>query len=131
MYIFKVTRNKDSYIFTNILATLFTIARRWKKPVNRQNVVYIGKVKIAQLCPTPCDSMDCSPTGYSVHGILQARILEGVAPPLSRGSFPPRDCTAGRFFPVSATKKYTYKMKYYSAFKKNDVLIHTTARINF
>ena len=43
-------------------------------------------VFITQLCPTLCDSKDCSPSGYSVHGILQARILEWVAIPLSRGS---------------------------------------------
>ena len=34
---------------------------------------------LAQLCPTLYDPMDCSPPGSSVHGILQARILEGVA----------------------------------------------------
>ena len=39
-----------------------------------------------QLCPTLCDPMDCSPPGSSVHGILQARILEWVAMPSSRGS---------------------------------------------
>ena len=37
--------------------------------------------------------MDCSPSGSSVHGILQARILEWVAMPASRGSSPPRDRT--------------------------------------
>ena len=44
------------------------------------------KVKVTQLCPTLCDSMD-----YTVHGILQARILEWVALPFSRGSSQPRD----------------------------------------
>ena len=39
-----------------------------------------------QLCPTFCDSMDCSPSGFSVHGILQARTLEWLAMPSSRGS---------------------------------------------
>ena len=34
---------------------------------------------IVKLCPTLCGSMDCSPPGSSVHGILQARILEWVA----------------------------------------------------
>ena len=34
------------------------------------------KVKVAQVCPTLCDPMDGSPSGSSVHGILQARILE-------------------------------------------------------
>ena len=42
--------------------------------------------KLLQLCMTLCDPMDYSPTGSSVHGILQARILEGVAIPSSRGS---------------------------------------------
>ena len=39
-----------------------------------------------QSCPTLCDPMDCSPPGSSVHGTLQARILEGVAMPSSRAS---------------------------------------------
>ena len=44
---------------------------------------------VAQLCPTLCDPMDCSPTGSSVHGILQAIIMEWVTMPFSRGSFCP------------------------------------------
>ena len=48
---------------------------------------------IAQLCPSLCDPMDCNPPGSSVHGILQARTLEWVAIPFSRGSFCPRDWT--------------------------------------
>ena len=44
------------------------------------------KVLVAQLCPTLFDLMDCSPPGSSVHGILQARILEWVAIPFLRGS---------------------------------------------
>ena len=32
--------------------------------------------EVAKSCPTPGDSMDCSPTGSSVHGIFQARVLE-------------------------------------------------------
>ena len=41
--------------------------------------------KLLQLCPTLCDPMDCSPPGFSVHGILQARMLEWVSMPFSRG----------------------------------------------
>ena len=48
-------------------------------------------VLLAQLCQTLCDLMDCSPLGSSVHGILQARILESVAMPSSRASSRPRD----------------------------------------
>ena len=56
------------------------------------------KVKVTQSCPTLFDPMD-----YTVHGILQARILEWVAIPFSRGSSQPRDQTqvshiAGGFF---------------------------------
>ena len=56
------------------------------------------KVKVAQACPTLCNPMD-----YTVHGILQARILEWVAIPFSRGSSQARDRTqvsriAGGFF---------------------------------
>ena len=46
---------------------------------------------VAQLCPTLCNPMDCSPPGSSVHGILQTRILEWVAMPSSRGSSQPKD----------------------------------------
>ena len=63
------------------------------------------KVLVAQSCPILCDPMDYSLPGSSVHGILQARILEWVAIPFSRGSFKPMDqtqvsCTAGRFFTI-------------------------------
>ena len=56
------------------------------------------KVQIAQSCLTLCHPMDCT-----VHGTLQARILEWVAFPFSRGSSQPRDQTqvsriAGGFF---------------------------------
>ena len=42
---------------------------------------------------TFCDPMDCSPSGSSVHGILQARILEWVTMPSSKGFSQPRDRT--------------------------------------
>ena len=56
------------------------------------------KVKVTESCPTLCNPMD-----YAVHGILQARILEWVTFPFSRGSSQPRDqiqvsLMAGRFF---------------------------------
>ena len=48
---------------------------------------------VAQSCPTLCDPTDCSPPDSSVHWISQARILEWVAIPFSRGSSQPRDRT--------------------------------------
>ena len=58
----------------------------------------IIKVKVTQSCPTLCNAMD-----YTVHRILQARILEREATPFSKGSFQPYDrtqvsCIAGGFF---------------------------------
>ena len=50
-------------------------------------------VLVDQLCLTLYNPMDYSPPGSSVHGILQIRILEWVAIPFSRESFPPRDQT--------------------------------------
>ena len=62
-----------------------------------------------------CDPMDCSPTGSSVHGLLQARILEWVAMPSSRGSSQTRDQSqvsriAGGFFTVGATREGITRM---------------------
>ena len=65
----------------------------------------ILKVKVAQSCPTLCDPMD-----YTVRGILQARILEWVAFPFSRGASQPSDWTQvsliiGCFFTSWATRE--------------------------
>ena len=53
----------------------------------------VSKELVAQSCPILCNSMDCCPPGSSVHGILQARTLEWVAIPFSRGSSQPRNRT--------------------------------------
>ena len=68
------------------------------------------KVRVTQSCPTLYISMDYSQLVSSVHGILQARTLECVAIPFSRGSSQPRDwtcvsSTAGRVFTVWATRE--------------------------
>ena len=47
------------------------------------------KVLVAQSCLTFCNPMDCSSSGSSVHGFLQARILEWIPIPFSRGSSQP------------------------------------------
>ena len=75
------------------------------------------KVLVTQSCSTLCDPMDCSPPGASVHGILQARILQWVPIPFSRGSSRPRARTqvshiAGRFFTIIATKAYSSHLYY-------------------
>ena len=67
-------------------------------------------VKSLQLCPTLCDPMDCSLPDSSVHGILQAGILEWFAMPVSRGSSRLRGWTqvshiAVGFFTIWATRE--------------------------
>ena len=69
-----------------------------------------SKVLVTHSCLTLCDPMYCSPSGSSVHEILQAGILEWVAIHFSRGSSGPRDgprvsCIAGRFFPIWAPRE--------------------------
>ena len=80
-------------------ATPWTAAHQVPLSFSRQAML------VAQSCLTLRDLMDCSLPDSSVHGILQARILEWVAIPFSRGSSRPRDQTqishvADRFFPV-------------------------------
>ena len=68
----------------------------WKKALSYKHIpLWLPDVhaKSLQSCLTLCDLMDCSPPGFSVHGILQARILEWAAMPSSRGSFWPSDWT--------------------------------------
>ena len=55
------------------------------------NLAVLCCAKSLQSCPTLCDPMDLSLPGSSVHGLLQASILEWVAMPSSRGSSQPRD----------------------------------------
>ena len=83
-----------------------------------------------QSCPALCDPMDCSPPGSSVPGILQARILEWVAMPSSRGSSQPRDqthvsfisCIASGFFSLlKPTVPYTFTLVYLSILLRVDI----------
>ena len=86
----------SKYSYTNIFV--------WK--LKKKKV----KMLVTQLCSTLWHPMVCSPPGFSVHGILQARILEWVAIPFFRGLSWPRDwilvsCIAGRFFTIWATRE--------------------------
>ena len=85
----------------------------WLPPKEPQSLILPSihaAVLAAQSCLTLYDPMDCSLPGSSVHGILQARILEWVVIPFSRGSSQPRNwtwvpCIAGRFFTIWATRQ--------------------------
>ena len=81
------------------------------------------KVKVTQLCLTLCNPMD-----YIVHGILQARILEWVAFPFSRGSSQPRDrthvsCIAGGFFTSWATREALYSHNWRFRFRDSSYVL--------
>ena len=81
---------------------------------------------VAQSCPTLFDPMDYSSPGSSVHEIVQARILEWVAMPSSRGSSQPREWTqvshiAGRFFIVWDTRET--QMRLYFKHKAQLILL--------
>ena len=69
-----------------------------------------GEGEVAQSCPTLCDPVDRNLLGFSIHGILQARILEWIAISFSRGSSQPRDRTqvshvGGRRFNLSISRE--------------------------
>ena len=78
-----------------------------------QYICYICIRSVFQLCPTPCDPMDCNPPSFSVHGGSQARILEWGCHSSSKESSGPRDCTrissisyiGGGFFTVEPSRK--------------------------
>ena len=95
------------------------------------------KVKVAQLCLTPCNPMD-----YTVHGILQARILKWVAFLFSGGSSQLKDwtqvsCITDRFFTNWATGEVhrendiqiyedlqDFTWSFYCEFSPNSILVH-------
>ena len=124
------------WLFPSILGNAFTLCHDWFKNEDqtshsptcfwRDPEVHIiwSKVKVAQSCPSLCDHMHCSLPGYSVHGILQARILEWVAISSFKGSSWPWDqtwvsCIAGRFFTIWTTRDAP--MACYSALKRNKI----------
>ena len=108
-----------SKVLISLLDWLLCLFQEWREETQtiQPPIKYVTqlerkkvKVLVTQSCLTLCDTMDCSPPGSSVHGILQARILEWVAISFSRGSSQPRDwtqvsCIAGRRFTDWATRQ--------------------------
>ena len=87
-------------IFSGLTTVIldYTQKRNWTNILNKNRYLFCilemcVHDKSLQLCPTPCNPMDCSPPVYSVHGILQARTLEWVAMSSSRRSSRSRDRT--------------------------------------
>ena len=107
-----------SYILICTIYGLVRIICTWKFPSNKCKIImylfqhfhWRSKSWFEYNRDNFCDPMDCSLPGSSVHGILQARVLEWVAISFSRGSSRPRDQTqvsriAGRFFTLWATRE--------------------------
>ena len=113
------TNPVNSFILSSRFEDLFPIHIQFYCTICNIPVLYLKekkkKVKVAQSCLTLCNRMDCSPPDSSVHGILQARILEWVAIPFYRESSWPRDqtwisCTAGGLFTIWATREAPFNI---------------------
>ena len=117
--------NLSSFIQPLLLPTVAKIHSQWRKVANaifnqmhysinmysrlEQKPVCVCML-LSQSCLTLCDPMDMSLSGSSVHGILQAIILEWAVILFSRGFSPHRArtqvfCVAGRFFTIWATRE--------------------------
>ena len=100
------TISVGGFSFYHNLSSIYCLYNRFLM----MTILISVKVKVFQSFLTLCNPMDCNPPDSSVHGILQARLLEWVAMPSSRGSSEPRNQTqvsliAGGFFTVWATRE--------------------------
>ena len=91
-----------------IVGRFFTPRATWKLLDNLLISLICVRAKSLQLCPTLCDPMDCSPQGSSIHGIVQARILEWVTMPSSRRSPDPGIEPASLMSPALADGFFYY-----------------------
>ena len=97
------------FVFNYSLLLSVSVFRLKTKLLKRLFIIEVEAL-FTQSCQTLCDPMDCNLPGSSVHGTLQARTLEWVAIPFSRGSSRPGDRTrvsliAGGFFTAGATRE--------------------------
>ena len=83
---YKLDNQQGSPFSTGNSTQHFLIKPKREKNLKKMICIYVCACSVTSVMSTLCDPMDCSPPGSSVHGILQARILEWVAMPSSRGS---------------------------------------------
>ena len=103
----------------------------WQRLLSLSNIMLV-----AQSCPTFCNTMGCSLLGSSVHGVFQARILEWVAMPFSKGSSWPRDqtevsCVAGRFFTIWTTWEASIWNMLINKAHKSPTLVEGTFQLRY
>ena len=101
------TTESKSLFFTSLFLLLSCI---WGHHYHNSKF-HESESEVAQSCPTLSDPMDCSLSGFPIHGIFQARVLEWIAISFSRGSSRPRGQTwvshiAGRRFTIWATSAW-------------------------
>ena len=119
-----------------LLASLFK-EKGWKTHLTQYKGLFPILAVCVHVCVVVCltlfDPLDCNLPGSSIHGIFQARILEWIAIPFSRGSSRPRDWTwlshiAGRLFTVWTTipeclkkkkKRVTFNWFFFSCYLAN------------
>ena len=94
----KESENLKISVFRCVIACSREQCLSLRSSNSQPSPTFFFSLKVTQPCPTLCDPID-----YTVHGILQARILKWIAFPFSRGSSQPRDWTqvshiAGRLF---------------------------------
>ena len=111
-YSLQITSGWRTVAHKDEIFTIWSFAEVCQLPVS---VMLCSAVLSCSVASDSVDPMDCSPPGSSVHGILQARILEWVALSPSRGSSQPRDqtrvsCIAVGFFTSWATRKIPSKV---------------------
>ena len=117
--------------FSNITTNKMSLLRIYFHLLIQSLFSHCSKVKVlAQSCLILCEPVDCSPPSSSIHGILQARILEWTAIPFSRGSSWLRDQTrvspiGGRFLTVWVTRK-PYMAEILHNFPCNHLFDHIT-----
>ena len=117
-----INEKSEEFLFREALSRYLTPEGRGKDVLEKEKGIGLQRVKApnillkwlkvlaAQSCLTLCDPMDCSSSDSSVHGILQARILEWATIPFSRGFWQTKDWiwafhTAGRFFIIWTTRE--------------------------
>ena len=99
-----------TWAWVSLLLSWGHVGLAWERKVMGWKVEFGSRARECEsvrcsVVSTSLQPVDCSPPGSSVHGILQARILEWLAVPFSRGSSLPRDRTqvsriTGRFFTI-------------------------------
>ena len=103
-----LVKSLKTYKITLVFRLLHLVMKTLKLTNIKKLTLNSAAARSLQSCLTFCDTMNCSPPGACVRGILQARILEWVAIPFSRRSFQLRDriwisCIAGQFFTIWVT----------------------------